>query len=250
MFHFRVRQLGGEIMKGYFKDRFDAGKKLAVLLEHTLKSSFGLHNINNNVVVYALPRGGVILGAEIAKKLGCSLDLIITRKIGHPYIPEYAIGATTEEGDTVFDKDEILTVDPDWYRDELERERLEAKRRRELFLGGKYPIGCRGKTAILVDDGIATGLTMKAAIKELETHYKPEKIIVATGVISRDMFDELNKEGVEVVSVIIDHDLLGSVGAYYREFSQVEDMEVVNVMKEFKGYSRFPIQSISSNKIR
>lgn len=227
----------------FFKDRIDAGQRLAGLL----KSYKG-----SQVVVYALPRGGVVLGAEIAKRLNAPLDLIITRKIGHPYIPEYAIGATAENGHAVFNKDEILDVDPNWFKEEAERQKLEAKRRRELYLqskelahlGGKKPISCTGKIAILVDDGVATGLTMKAAIKELQIHYKPEKIIAAVAVIPWEMADELEKDGVEVVAVITDKDFLGSIGAYYQNFSAVEDMDVIKIMEEVGGYGHIPIQTV------
>lgn len=222
-------------MNGYFKDRIDAGKRLARLLEH-------YHD--KGVVVYALPRGGVILGAEIAKRLNAPLDLIITRKIGHPYNPEYAIGATAENGHAVFSKEEILEVSPEWYREEAERQKLEAKRRRELYLGGRRPISCTGKIAILVDDGVATGLTMKAAIKELQIHYKPKKIIVAVGVTSWEIAAELEKEGVEVLAVITDKDFLGSIGAYYQNFSPIEDMEVIKITREVKEYVPVPIQAV------
>ncbi len=214
-------------MNGYLKDRVEAGQRLSRLLDHYK---------GKNVVVYALPRGGVVLGAQIAKRLNAPLDLIITRKIGHPYNPEYAIGATAENGHAVFSKTDILEIDPKWYQEESERQKEEAKRRRELYLGGRRPKSCTGKVAILVDDGIATGLTMKAAIKELQIHYRPEKIIVAVGVTSREMAEELEKMGVEVVSVVTDKDFRGSTGAYYRDFSPVEDMEVIRIMKERKEY--------------
>lgn len=208
----------------FFKDRVAAGEKLAELLSH-LK--------DKDLVVYALPRGGVILGKEIAKVLNAPLDLIITRKIGHPSQPEYAIGAVAENGHFVFNKEEILGIDENYLTSEVEKQKKEAKRRRKVYLSKKLPISCNNKIAIIVDDGIATGLTMKAAIKELKLYYFPQRIIVAVAVASRDIVNELEAEGIEVVSVITDKDFLGSIGAYYRDFSPVEDKEVFRILSEF-----------------
>lgn len=219
----------------YFKNRIEAGKKLAEFFDH----------INGqNAVVYALPRGGVVVGAEIARAISAPLDLIITRKIGHPMQPEYAIGAIAENGHSIFSKDEVLDIDEDYLKKEAEKQRQEAKRRRKVYLGGRQPISCRGKTAILVDDGIATGLTMKAAIKELKMHYFPQKIIVTVPVAPKDMVDEIKKMGVDVLAILTTKDFLGSIGAYYQNFSPVEDEDVIKIMKEVKGHGHFPIPSI------
>src|SRR3989344_1657662 len=142
-----------------FKDRADAGRKLA----HALNKFKGRQG-----VVYALPRGGVVLGVEIAQALHMPLDLVIPRKIGHPISPEYAIGAVVENGEKVCNEMEVARIDPEWFRREVERERQEARRRRELYLGGREPAPVEGKTAIIVDDGIATGLTMEVAIRDVK----------------------------------------------------------------------------------
>ncbi len=102
-------------------------------------------------------------------------------------------------------------------------------------MGGRQPIPCKGKIAILVDDGIATGLTIKAAIKELKMHYRPKKIIVCTPVIPAEIAEELVVEGIEVLAVIVDKSFLGSVGAYYQDFYQVKDQDVVRVIKQPQG---------------
>ena len=140
-----------------FKDRTDAGKKLAQALKKYQ---------NQDGVVYALPRGGVVLGAIVARDLHMSLDLLIPRKIGHPLQPEYAICAVVENGEIVCNQQEVARVDPQWFRQEVEAERQEARRRRELYLGGRDPAPVAGKTAIIVDDGIATGLTMEVSISD------------------------------------------------------------------------------------
>lgn len=207
----------------YFRNRVEAGRKLA---------GFFNHIDGKNTVVYALPRGGVIVGAEIAKTIHAPLDLIITRKIGHPDQPEYAIGAVAENGHSVFNKEEIVNINKHYIQEETEKQTREAKRRRAVYLGKKPPVSCKGKTAILVDDGIATGLTIKAALNELKMHYAPKKIIIAVPVAPRDTVDELEKMGANVLSIITTKEFLGSIGAYYQDFSPVEDKDVTRIMKE------------------
>ncbi len=216
----------------YFKDRIDAGRRLASLLEKFK---------GKDVIIYALPRGGVVTGSEIAKKIHAPLDLIITRKIGHPYQPEYAIGAVAENGHSVFNKEEVANIDEDYLISEAEKQKEEAKRRREIYLAGKKPIPCKGKIAILVDDGIATGLTMKAAIKELQMHYHPSKIIVAVPVAPPQMGEDLKNLGIEFVAVDTEGEFLGSIGAYYQDFSPVEDEDVIRIMNEAEDYARISI---------
>lgn len=208
----------------YFRNRIEAGQKLAELFKN-FKAV--------DTVVYALPRGGVVIGAEIAKAIHSPLDLIITRKIGHPLQPEYAIGAVSENGHSILNKEEVLNVDEKYIKEEAEKQKQEAKRRREVYLDGRKPIPCRGKIAILVDDGIATGLTMKAATLELKLHYHPSRIIVAVPIIPREIADELElQEKVELIALEIPDQFLGSIGAYYQNFSAVEDADVVRIMKD------------------
>lgn len=211
----------------FFQDRVEAGRKLAGLLK----------NINvKDAVVYALPRGGVVVGAEIAKAIGSPLDLIITRKIGHPNQPEYAIGAVAENGHSVFNKGISLDIDEKYLTSEVQKQKQEAKRRREAYLGTRKPISSKGKIAILVDDGIATGLTMKVALGELKMHYAPQKIIVAVPVAPADAVDELEKMGAQVISIITEREFLGAIGAYYKDFSPVEDEDVIRIMKEHEAW--------------
>lgn len=208
-----------------FKNRVDAGQKLAVLLERYR---------GMELIIYALPRGGVIVGAAIAKELNAPLELIITRKIGHPYQQEYAIGAVAENGHSVFDKEKILDVSKEYLESEIEKQTEEAKRRREVYLGKREPVLVQDKIAVLVDDGIATGLTVKAAIKELKLHYKPGKIVVAVPVIPKNISDEFVAENVEVVAIITTKDFLGSIGVYYQDFLPVEDKDIISIMKKFR----------------
>ncbi|MBI4454289.1 MAG: phosphoribosyl transferase [Acidobacteria bacterium] len=211
-----------------FKDRSEAGKRLAA----------ALHNYQDKeVVVYALPRGGVILGVEIAKALGAPLDLIIARKIGHPFNPEYAIGAVGENGHTVFEEAERAAVDPQWLIRKVEEERKEAQRRRETYLANQEAIQVEGKTGIIVDDGIATGLTMKLAIKELK-HRGPKSIVVAVPVTPKETAEELIKEVDELIALDIPDLYLGAISAYYDDFPQLSDQEVIRLMRSVAPATR------------
>lgn len=182
-------------------------------------------------MVYALPRGGVVLGAEIAKKLKAPLDLVITKKIGHPANPEYAICAVAEEGDPTCDISELRGIDPTWFQAEVERVKNEIRRRRMLYFGDAEQLDVEGKVAIIVDDGIATGFTMVAAIKEIRKR-RPAKIVVAIPVTPHDTAQKLRTLADDLVSLDIDKHYLGSVGAYYLDFSQLEDGEVIAILAE------------------
>lgn len=204
-----------------FRDRTDAGKKLAQALKKYQ---------NQDGVVYALPRGGVVLGVEVARELGMPLDLLIPRKIGHPQQPEYAIGAVVENGEMVCNQKEVASLDPQWLRQEVEAERQEARRRRELYLGGRAPVSAKDKTAIIVDDGIATGLTMEVAIHDARRR-EPGRLIVAVPVAPPETAERLAREVDEFV--LLDHSpyYLGAVGAYYDYFAQVTDDEVIALLR-------------------
>ncbi len=205
-----------------FHDRIDAGRQLAGLL--------GQYK-NKNAVVYALPRGGVPVGKEIAKTLHCPLDLIIVRKIGHPLNPEYAMGAVAEDGFAMVNKEELFRVDPNWFEAEKQRQIQEAQRRRKLYLMGKEPISALGKIAILVDDGIATGSTMLVAVQKVKQE-KPAKIVVAVAVSPKETARKFAAEVDEFVAVTVPEIFWGAIGYYYDDFSQVSDEEVIALLKE------------------
>lgn len=209
-----------------FKDRVDAGKKLAQALEKYKE---------RNVVVYALPRGGVLTAYEVSKYLSAPLDLIIIQKIGHSYSPEYALGAVTENGHNIYNEKDIQTTDKQWLKNEVENQRKEAKRRRKIYCKGRKPISAKDKVAILVDDGVATGLTMKAGIQELKLQ-QPKKIIVAVPICPKDFEQEMIKEGCKLAALDIPTHYLGAVGLYYDYFPQITDDEVVNIMNRDKKF--------------
>lgn len=203
-----------------FRDREDGGVRLA----EALKSYQG-----SKAVVLALPRGGVVTGAVTAKALKLPLGLVIPRKIGAPGNPEYAIGAITEDGDGVWNEMEKAQVDSVWLKEEIKKEQTEAKRRREAYLAGQPVPSLLDKIVIIVDDGVATGLTMRAAIKHVRKQ-KPKKIVVAVPVSPPDSVELLKKEADEVVVLSVP-EWFGAIGAYYENFPQLQDEEVVKLMK-------------------
>lgn len=206
----------------HFKDRCDAGRQLGQLLEKYK---------GKDAIVYALPRGGVVIAAEIAKHLHLPIGLILAHKIGHPYQPEYAIAAVSESGHVIGNPRELRFLEEAWLKLEKERQIQEIKRKRALYLKGKKEIPLEGKIAILVDDGIATGLTMQVGIRELQGRH-PEKIVAAVPVAPRSTADLIEAMVDEFVAVEIpdDYAFLGAVGAYYDEFDQVEDEEVIAIL--------------------
>jgi putative phosphoribosyl transferase len=206
----------------FFKNRQDAGDQLGHLLNKYK---------NTAVVVYALPRGGVPVAAEISKFLTAPLDLMFAHKIGHPNHLEFAIAAISESGHMVGPSSEwLLSLGNEWLKIEKEHQIKEIKRKREKYLKGREEISVKNKIAILVDDGMATGLTMQVGIKELKDR-EPKKIVVAVPVAPKSTADLIRTLVDEFVGNEIDDDnFLGAVGAYYEEFNQVEDEEVVEIL--------------------
>lgn len=204
-----------------FRDRKDAGRKLAEALADYR---------GKDAIIYSLPRGGVVLGYEISKILGAPLDLVITRKIGYPGNEECAVCAVAEDGDMICDSSGVGMVDPNWLEMQAEKEREEAVRRRQVYLKGRKPLPADGKIAIIVDDGVATGLTVILAIKELK-HRNPQKIVVAVPVASEQAAEIIRKEADELVALDIPA-YFAAVGAYYDSFPQLTDAEVVKLMEE------------------
>lgn len=203
-----------------FRNRREAGSLLADMLV-----AFKTETAS----IVALPRGGVLVGAEIAHALGVPLDLVITRKIGHPNAPEYAIAAVAEDGDMIGNPDEIHAVSAEWFRDRLEQERQEARRRRELYLGARETPPIAKKTVILVDDGLATGLTMSLAIHEMQ-HRNPARIVVAVPVASPEAM-ALIRPLVDDIIILDKPENFGlSIGEHYHEFPKVRDEEVREVL--------------------
>ena len=205
-----------------FKDRAEAGQKLARKLESYR---------GKDALVLALSRGGVVLGAEIAQALALPLDIIVTRKIGHPSNPEYAIGAVDEEGFSIWNQAEAVALNPKWLRAETAKRQAEARRRSTLYRQGRPPHHLDDKTVIIVDDGIATGLTMRLAVQAVRKT-GAQKIVVAVPIAPLEAVLELKSEGAdEVVMLEPPETFSGAVGAHYQEFEQVGDKEVIRLLK-------------------
>src|ERR1700757_3204184 len=160
-----------------YRNRQDAGQQLAKALKKYA---------HNHTVVLALPRGGVVVGSEVAQELDVPLGVILVRKIGHPFSQEFAVGAVAEDEEPVYDPAEVKTVDPTWLKLEEEAARELIDQRREYYYDNDHlPMDLHNKTVILTDDGMATGLTMQAAIEAVR-HKGATKIVVAVPVASRD----------------------------------------------------------------
>lgn len=185
-----------------------------------------------DTVVYALPRGGVVLGAVVARELHAPLSLLVPRKIGHPENPEFAIAAVGEDGELIGSQ-ALHYVDQGWLRQEAERQTLEAQRRKKVFLKDQKQLNPQNKVCLIVDDGLATGLTMRAAVAGLRKQ-KAGKIVVAVPVGPADTVQILLKEADECICLYTPKDFRGSIGYYYQNFAQVEDAEVVSIMDKSK----------------
>lgn len=206
-----------------FQDRMDAGKQLADTLQ--IRDP-------DNTVVLALPRGGIPLAIEIAEKFHLPLDMLLSKKIGHPSHSEFAVGAISENAEPILDESITDRLDSDWIEDEIKRLRKKMASRREQYAHIQEKRSIKDKTVIIVDDGIATGLTMKAAIRAAKEE-KAGGIIIAVPVIPEDTYKELKTLADEVVAVEVPAFFLGAVGAYYNHFPQVEDEEVMEMLTHF-----------------
>lgn len=207
-----------------FHDRREAGRLLAEKLERYR----GAHD----VVVVGLPRGGVVCADEIAKALELPLDIIVPRKIGAPENKEFAIGAITEDEMEVLDDDtiETLNISRSSMKKAIEREMREAKRRLATYRHGRPPLDLSGKTVIIVDDGIATGLTMRASIQTAQRR-GATKIVIAVPVLSNDTVQLLVRVCDELVYLDAPT-YFGAVGMFYERFNQITDEEVMSTMNK------------------
>jgi putative phosphoribosyl transferase len=213
-----------------FRNRRDAGRRLAERLVH-LK--------DRHPIVLALPRGGVPVGLEVAHALGGPLDLLFVRKIGAPGQEELAVGAVADgpEPERVTDPSLIsaLDISADYMEEAMIAALQEIHRRRNLYLGGRQPLPVTGCTAIVVDDGIATGSTIRAALRSVR-HRAPARLVLAVPVSPPEPIRQLRKEVDEVVCLHTASALM-SVGQFYADFRQLRDDEVTAMLEEASGVS-------------
>lgn len=207
-----------ERQPGRFANRRDAGQQLAALL---------LALADEQPVVIGLPRGGVPVAEEVAAALGAQLEVLAVRKIGAPGNPEYGIGAIAEGGARVFDRGAVaaLGIDGDTLEGIVASEEAELRRRVELYRGNRPLTSLQGRTAIVVDDGVATGVTDTAALRAARSG-GPQRLVLAVPVCAPDSAARLQAEADELVCLVEPRQLFG-VGQWYADFAQVSDGEVL-----------------------
>lgn len=206
-----------------YQNRWEAGERLAEQL--------AVHHLES-ICVLGIPRGGIVTAAPISRRFKTKLEVLVTRKIGHPSNPEFAIGAVMPDGQVVLDQTTIRLshVSREYLEETIAAQYTELKRRLLRYTGHTAPPEVTGKTAILVDDGIATGYTMKAAIQWLKT-LKPSKIIVAVPVAPPETIEEL-RGLVDMVICPLQPESFLAVGVHYAEFPQTSDEEAIALLQE------------------
>lgn len=208
-----------------FTNRKEAGEQLANALERFRKE---------DTVVIALPRGGVEVALPICRRLKAPMTLLLVRKLGLPAQPELAMGAIVDGEKPVTVRNENVIgfsgVDQDEFDAVAARELMEIHRRNKLYFGGRDPVPIEGRVAIVVDDGIATGATVRAAIKGLKAR-NPARIVLAVPVASQEALDMLRDEVDEVV-VLEGLSALGAIGFSYQDFPQLTDADVIAALNE------------------
>ena len=205
----------------YFTDRYDAAMKLAPLLEKYK---------NEEGVILAVPRGGVPIGYYLAKHLDFALDLLMTKKLGHPVDREFAIGAVSTENHII---EEMPGVTPDYIEEETKRIRQHLIKRYKKFMGDREPADIKNKIVIVVDDGVATGRTILATLKMLRSR-QPKKLVVAVPVASMEAAERIRQEVDDFICLYTPDPFYG-VGRFYDDFSQTTDEEATILLKELNA---------------
>jgi putative phosphoribosyl transferase len=209
-----------------FVDRSDAGRRLAQAL---------LTYREQRPVILALLRGGVPVAAEVAAAFDAPLDLVLVRKIGVPMQPELAMGAVVDGGVPIVVRNDdviVLTgVDEAEFEAVRDRELAEIERRRRLYLGNRVPVDVAGRVAIVIDDGVATGATTRAALRATRIR-GPRKLVLAVPVAPTETLIGLQDEADDVIC-LEDHRSFGAIGFYYTDFRQLSDQEVKDIVARF-----------------
>ncbi|MBN2404889.1 MAG: phosphoribosyltransferase [Coriobacteriia bacterium] len=211
-----------------FTDREDAGRQLADLLRAGLKG--------RDALVLGVPRGGVVVAAEVARALGLELDVVIASKLGAPGQPEYAVGAVDADGDVSIVSG--MRLPPGYIEQEAEARLAEVHRRQEMYRQGRPAPGVRDRVVVVVDDGIATGLTIRKAVEYLRRHHAAH-VIVAVPVASAATARQMRDEGLDLV-VMKEPAHFSAVGQFYREFDQTSDAEVLALLDATMGPESCP----------
>lgn len=212
-----------------YRDRSEAGRVLAKELDAYRSLS---------TVVVALPRGGVVVGFEVAAGLGATLDFLVVRKLGAPNHKELAIGAVVGRGDPSDPGAEVLVeevlahrlqVSKEYIQEESAREIEEIRRREQAYRAGRPMMPLAGRTVIVVDDGVATGSSVRAALRALRKR-RPERLVMAVPVGPRETLEDLRRDADEVVCPLVPREFR-AVGEFYEDFSQTTDEEVIRLLR-------------------
>lgn len=213
-----------------FRNRSDAGRKLAARLTKYQ---------DQRPVILALPRGGVPVAAEVAAALDAPLDLILVRKIGAPAQPELAMGAVVDGAAPIIVRNEDVIrfsgVEEAEFTAVCDEELAEIERRRRRYIGGRERIDVKGRLVIVIDDGVATGATTRAALQAIRMR-QPRKLVLAVPVAPTDTITVLQGEADEVIC-LEDHEIFGAIGYFYDDFRQTTDQEVIDLL------ARHPLRS-------
>jgi putative phosphoribosyl transferase len=214
-----------------FRNREEAGRRLAKALQQYK---------GQDLVVLGIPRGGVVVANEVARALGAPLDIVVTRKIGAPGEPEYGLGAVTQEGEAIIDRRAVESVGASaaYIDEEVRRKKEEVRERMKRFRGdAPYP-RLEGRVVIIVDDGIATGSSVEAAVTSVRKR-KPKEIVVAVPVAPAEAKETVAKSGAQVVCLETPWPFF-AIGEFYGDFNQVEDGEVRRILDESSASTGSP----------
>ena len=218
-----------------FLDRTEAATMLAEKVKPIIQKEVRRNKEDDQrLIILAIPRGGVVTGDVVASVLNAELDIIVSRKVGAPFNSELAIGAVMYDGSFFPNTDiiENLNISKEYIEDQISQQMKEIARRLRRFRASKHGYSnLEGKTIVLVDDGIATGATMFAAIQWIKKQ-NPKELIVAVPVAPRDTMDKL-RQIVDKIVVVHAPVSFGAVGAFYQDFSQVTDEEVAQIMSKY-----------------
>ena len=202
------------------KDRISAGAKISKLL---------VKYKGKSTVVYAIPRGGVIVGRAVADELGAPLDIVVTRKLVDPKNVTYVFGSIDEQGNQIIDSALAAKLDPKVIQTEIETQKQEVERRAREYRRGKDPISSTDKIAIIVDDGITTGFNIRPAVQFIKSQ-NPKKIVVAIPVAPRHSLETVRAMVDEIVILIPPETFGVSVDEHYKDFAQPDDASIVEAL--------------------